>query len=315
MQGLKISELYFKEWGMPMLEKKFSNYIDQIAAGLVGSGSECFTYDDKFSRDHDWGPSFCLWLNHDTYKSIGKELQHEYEQLPKEFMGYPCRNTSSWGEGRTGVFEIGQFYKQFIGMDQAPKDLLEWRRIPETFLATATNGSIFRDPNGEFSDIRKILKDFYPEDVRLKKIASRCMSTAQSGQYNYLRCVKRGELVAAHHCEADFIKNSISMIFLLNKEYMPFYKWMHKALKDLAILGEETYGLYYDLVRANEDLSGEEIYEKKIGIIEKICQLIIEELKSQALSDSNSTFLLDHGPSVQMRINDPVIKGMNVWVE
>lgn len=315
MKGLEVAELYFKELGRPMLEKYFSNYLDQIAVGLVGPGSECFTYDDEFSRDHDWGPSFCIFLNHNTYTMIGEEVQKKYEDLPKEFMGYPSRNTSSFGGGRTGVFEVGNFYKQFIGLEGPPKELSEWRRIPETNLATATNGKVFVDPSGEFSKIRNTLKGFYPEDIRLKKIASRCMSIAQVGQYNYPRSIKRKEKVAARYCEGDFIKNAISMIFLLNKKYTPFYKWMHRALQELPILGIEMFNSFDGLVNFEEVDMGKEIYEKKIQLIEFICNEIINELKVQGLTDSNSDFLLDHGPLVQKRIKDPFIKNINVWLE
>ncbi|MEN3004352.1 DUF4037 domain-containing protein [Dehalobacterium formicoaceticum] len=315
MQGLDLSERYFNEFGIPMIKEKFPRYQGQIAAGLVGSGSECFSFDDEISRDHDWGPSFCLWLNQETYQAIGVALQKEYEQLPGEFAGVPCRNVSAWGEGRTGVFEIGQFYKQFIGFDHVPADLLEWRLIPETYLATATNGRVFTDPSGEFSSFRQQLKAFYPEDIRLKKIAARCMTMAQSGQYNLMRTVKRGELVAAQCCETEFINGGISMVFLLNKEYKPFYKWMHKALKRLPILGEEMYQLYFDLVRTHQVSTGQGVYEKKAMFIEEICRQIIEELKLQGLTDSDSDFLLDHGPLVQRHIMDPRIQAMNVWVE
>lgn len=315
MRGLDLSERYFNEIAMPIIKDKFPQYQEQIAAGLVGSGSECFAFDDEISRDHDWGPSFCLWLNQETYQAIGAELQEEYEALPKEFGGFPCRYISEWGEGRTGVFEIGQFYKQFIGFDHVPTDLLEWRLIPETYLATATNGRVFVDPVGEFSAFRQKLKEFYPEDIRLKKIAARCMTMAQSGQYNFLRCVKREELVAAQCCETEFINAGISMVFLLNKVYKPFYKWMHKALKSLPILGAEMYQLYFDLVRTHNVEKGQGVYENKAYLIEEISQLIIEELNSQGLTDSKSEFLLDHGPQVQMHIKDPRIKAMNVWVE
>ena len=40
--GLKISEVFFEEYGLPMLERDFPEYKDQIAAGLAGQTSECF---------------------------------------------------------------------------------------------------------------------------------------------------------------------------------------------------------------------------------------------------------------------------------
>jgi hypothetical protein len=242
-------------------------------------------------------------------------LQAEYDRLPKDFLGFRERRESAWGRGRTGVIEIGQFYRRFMGFDHVPATLLEWRAIPEPNLAVATNGKIFTDPLGEFTAFRNKLKEFYPEDVRLKKIASRCMTIAQSGQYNYMRCVKREEYVAAQWAEAKFVSDTISMIFLLNKQYRPFFKWMHRAMKELPILGETVRQALGNLVTVHEeDLEGT-IYERKSRLMEGISQLIIEELRRQGLSDSPSDFLLNHGPEVQSRIRDPHIRGIDVWAE
>lgn len=49
-----------------MLEAKFSEDLDKIAVGLVGEGSDCFGFDDKISRDHDWGPGFAIWIPEET---------------------------------------------------------------------------------------------------------------------------------------------------------------------------------------------------------------------------------------------------------
>ena len=59
-QGLALSREYYETYGRPMLEQQFAPYKDKIAAGLVGKGSDCFGFDDRYSRDHDWGPDFCL---------------------------------------------------------------------------------------------------------------------------------------------------------------------------------------------------------------------------------------------------------------
>lgn len=83
MQGLELSERYFYCCGEPMILEKFKDYKDKIAAGLIGDGSECFGFDDELSRDHDWGPSFCLWLTMDDYIKIGKLLKEEIKKLPK----------------------------------------------------------------------------------------------------------------------------------------------------------------------------------------------------------------------------------------
>ncbi|MFC2025291.1 hypothetical protein ACFLTG_02645, partial [Chloroflexota bacterium] len=84
MKGLELCESYFFEVGTPLIAEKFPAHKDKIAAGLVGDGSECFGFDDELSRDHDWGPSFCLWLTPQDYATIGMSLQVEYDKLPGE---------------------------------------------------------------------------------------------------------------------------------------------------------------------------------------------------------------------------------------
>lgn len=307
MKGLELCERYFFEVGAPMIEEKFGAYSDRIAAGLVGDGSECFGFDDELSRDHDWGPAFCLWLTRQDYNSIGVALQAEVDMLPKVFEGVGPRTESDWGSGRVGVFEIGQFYRKFIGSEQLPNTLMEWRRIPEINLAAATNGAVFTDPLGEFTNFRDALT-FYPEDVRLKKIASRCMTIAQTGQYNYMRCVRRGEYVAAQWAEVKFLTDTISMVFLLNRNYRPFYKWMHRAMKDLPVLGQSLHQLLDTLVTTQE-------YDRKNEIMEEVSQILIEQLREEGISNSSSNFLLEHGPVVQQKIQDTALKSIDVWAE
>jgi hypothetical protein len=148
--------------------------------------------------------------------------------------------------------------------------------------------------------LRKELLEFYPEDVRLKKLASRSITAAQAGQYNFSRSLKRNDHFAVRHSEMIFCGDVISLIFLLNKKYTPFYKWMHRALKDLPILGETVHKMI-------EDLMAEDNPPEKSAIIEKICSVVIDELKRKGISDSDSSFLLDHAPSIHRRISDPVL--------
>ena len=166
MNGLEISERYFWDHGYPLIEQKFGLYKERIATGLVGEGSECFGFDDEISRDHDWGPRFCLWLNKQDYQEIGLRLKKELASLPAEYEGIEPGETTEWGKNRAGVFEIGGFYKRFIGFDHIPTELKDWRVLNEIQLAACTNGKVFTDPLGEFTRFRLALKNFYPEDIR-----------------------------------------------------------------------------------------------------------------------------------------------------
>lgn len=306
MKGLELCEKYYNEWGAPMIRNKFPKYEDRIGAGLVGDGSECYGFDDDISRDHDWGPGFCLWLDHGDYKAIGRDLREEYERLPKTFCGYR-RKDSDLGGGRVGVFEIGSFYSRFIGAPKGPETMEQWLYLPENYLSACTNGRVFSDPLGEFSKIRARLLDFYPEDVRILKIAARCMSSAQSGQYNFMRSIRHKEYYAAQYAETTFCFDIMSLLFLLNRRYAPFYKWRHRAVRALPILGEFLYHKISDMTSSPD-------YKDKNNIIEEISGAVIKALHDEGLSNSDSNFLLDHGPVIQQTIKDENLRKRNVWI-
>lgn len=339
MKGLDLAEKYYAEYGRTMLSEYFSTYQDRIAVGLVGEGSECFGFDDELSRDHDWGPGFCLWLTAGDHEEIGADLQQRYDALPKRIEGFERRVEGPHAGKRTGVFEITDFYRRFIRYDHVPNSIAEWRSLPETYLATATNGRVFWDPLGEFTAFRDGLLSFYPEDVRLKKLAARCATAGQTGQYNYRRCIAREELVAAHCALSSFIEAVISIVYLLNKKYRPFYKWMHRGMKELPVLGADCHRLLTDLcadgsrpsaggggsVIKSESVPdpdeaaigahGGGIFARNERIVEEISALIVARLRKEGMSDSEGDFLLDHAHAVQAKIRNDALRSLHVMME
>lgn len=300
MKGLELVREYFEQVGRPMLENSFAELFDRVAVGFAGAGSECFGFDDDISRDHDWGPAFCLWLTTRDYRDHGKSIQKAYESLPKNFKGYGPRIASPGEEFRVGPSPIPLFYATYTGLTHVPGEIREWMRIPDSSLAMCTNGSVFTDSLGEFTRWRQALLAFYPEDVRLKKIASRCATIAQSGQYNLPRSLKRGEAFAAHASLTQFCTDTMSLVYLLNKRYAPFYKWLHRGVKELSVLGMWAHDLVADLI-------GPAHFKDKQPVIEHACAVLAKELRNQGLSDSTSDFLLEHAHSVHGRITDETL--------
>jgi len=143
--------------------------------------------------------------------------------------------------------------------------------------------------------------------VRRKKIAARCMTAGQAGQYNYGRCVRRGEPFAALYAETKFCADALSLVFLLNRKYAPFYKWVHRAARELPVLGDWMHERIRELVWESDPARKEER-------IEKIAAGLIGQLVAQGLSDSHSAFLPDHGPAIQNTIRDRGLRERNVWV-
>ncbi|MFH0726469.1 MAG: DUF4037 domain-containing protein [Pseudomonadota bacterium] len=304
MKGLALSEAYYRAFGAAMIGTKFPAHRNRIAVGLAGLGSECFGFDDALSRDHDWGPGFCMWLDGNDYNAIGVLLQKAYDALPG-FMGFH-RRESTWGQGRVGVLSTERFYASFIGSPHPPETPGQWLTIPESGLAACTNGRVFGDPLDAFSSIRRQLLNHYPEDIRLKKIAAHCMTAAQSGQYNYSRSLRRNADYPAFQALAKFCEEVLALVFLLNRRYMPFYKWACRAASALPLLGAELSEAVENLIRETEP-------REKEHRIESICAKLIEALKEQDLSDSPSDFLLDHGPRVHSRIRDEKLKRLDIW--
>ena len=286
MKGLELSQKYYETYGRTMIDERFPEIADQTAAGLVGYGSECLGFDDEISRDHDYGPSFCIWLPGEIYARYGKSVQAAYDALPKEFMGYGARIEQEQGKGRVGALCLEDFYREILGRDTLPVTEAEWLMIPEEALATATSGSVFEDRCGAFSAFRKGLLCYYPERVWRRKLADALAKAAQAGQYNFARAMRRGERVAAELALGEFVRESMHMVYLLNRTYAPFYKWMHRGLRELAVGGEIG-----DMAALLWQTDSE---ADRILIIEAVCNVLVQIMQEQGLSTGKDNFLQSH---------------------
>jgi tetratricopeptide (TPR) repeat protein len=244
--GLELCRMYYENYGKTMISEKFWAYESRIATGLVGKGSDCFGFDDIQSRDHDFGPRFCMWVTKEVYDEIGAELEEAYEALPDSYMGIK-RIETFHGKDRAGVMIIEDFYKDTIGTDligmlikndseSFSKESIDsikcWLLANDYALAAAVNGEVFRDDEGIFTKYRKKLMEYYPKAVWYRKLAQACGLFSQNGQYNLPRMRNRGQLVAAELAKSECIKQAMKLDYMLNKKYAPHDKWLFKALPD-----------------------------------------------------------------------------------
>lgn len=294
LSGMEISKLYYEAYGEPMLKEKYARYYDKITVGLVGEGSECFGFDDAYSTDHDFGPSFCIWLDDAVYDKIGEQLSKDYADLPKSFMGFKARNTIATGVGRVGVLKTSSFYKNILGFD-LPKTDEQWHIIPQEYLATASNGEIFKEGNGSFLKIRNSIS-YYPEHIRLQKLAIALGRMSQTGQVNLSRMLKRGDIGAAHLCLNEFVRAAIECIYILNNRYTPYYKWQFRGMEKLEILTEIKTNLTEIMEMKVTDSS-------LIQKIEKICNDVAYELNRQGMSTLKDSYLENQKNEVLNKIN------------
>ncbi len=309
MNGLELSRAYFEEYGKPALEEKFSSCLPYIAVGLFGAGSECFGYDDLISRDHDFEPGFCILLpDEETVdRRTAFLMEREYARLPREFMGIPREILAPVGGTRRGVLRIAEVFKNLVGTPDGELTLEQWLTVPEQGLAEATNGWIFYDAYGEVTRIREKLRA-YPEDVRLKRLAGNLLLMAQSGQYNYRRCLNHGESGAAQLAVFAFAESAMTVIFLLNRRYQPFYKWRFRALRSLDRLGELGDTLEYLITSSNDG----DMPVTKQRLMDRIIDQVIGILNADGLSASDSADLERHAYFLNDRIHDAGLRNMHI---
>ena len=211
------------------------------------------------------------------------------------------------GGNRHGVIRISEFFRSKTGDENGNILTKDWFFISEQFLLEATNGKIFCDNFGLITEIRENLK-YLPEKVRLKKLAGNILVMAQAGQYNYKRCILREETAAAQLAVIEYVNATLKVIFLLNKKYIPYYKWSFHALKGLPKMSQFYYELEYLISSSNTEKEA----KLKEEIIEKISTSVIAELKFQKLTNSTSCNLESHAYSVNDKIDDSEIRNLNI---
>lgn len=309
MKGLELSKEYYLTYGKEMLEGSFKDYLPFISVGLLGNGSEVLGFDDEVSTDHDFEPGFCIFIPGEDIidRTTAFKMERAYAKLPEEFMGYKKQKISPVGGARHGVIRIDEFLTNKLGSADGKMSMYQWLTIPTQYLCEVTKGEIFHEGNNRLSEIRDGLM-VMPKDIRLKRLAGHLLLMSQSGQYNYKRMVDHGELAAASMCVHEFVKNTLAAIYFLNNEYMPYYKWQFRGLKNLDILSELAFPLEYLEITGN-DLS---MVQDKMEKIEFIAGMIIDELMSQGITDAICMDLEKHAYSVNDYVYDNELRNLNI---
>ena len=306
MKGLEEARKFYEEVGAEMISRNFGDFENRIAVGLVGHGSECFGFDDQTSRDHDFETGFCLWLTKDDEEKIGFRLMRAYDKLVKSVNGERADRVVE--NGFQGVFVTGDFYRRYTGCDGAPKTWQDWLYTNSAYFAEATNGEVFRDDLGEFTKIRNEILHGMPEDGRAKKIGSCALKAAQSGQYNYARCLAHGEEGAAMLALFEFVTNAIELAFLLNRKHCPYYKWALRSMDGLDKFAELKQPLEY-LLTADNDKAGQSV---KKAIVEDISLALANEINAQFDLGVEGGFLEPYAYAIQKRIKNSDIRNLHI---
>lgn len=289
LTGMALCRAFYEECGRPMIAEKFPEYENRIAVGLVGKGSDCFGYDDARSRDHDWGPEFCMWVTKETFDAIGEDLKQAYEELPQEFQGYR-RVAGLQQRGRRGVFTVEGFFERMLGA--ASYEQVDWRETPDYALANVVNGEIFRDDDGIFTAERATFLRGYPEGVRYLRMADSAARFSQAGQYNYRRMLERGDTVTAQVMLADAMREAMKLQHYIENRYPPHDKWLFRSVQT-----SEQGKALATLLEQLQQARGAGVEEA----VEQIAELLMRELYQAGYISDSDTYLDAHSEELSKK--------------
>lgn len=313
MTHMEMCRMFYEKYGMPMIQKYFSAYENRIAVGMVGEGSDCFGFEDEISKDHDYGMGFCMWVTEETYQDIGTELQKQYEIMIESYEKQEkIKSTkASRLQQRRGVRTINSFYREVLAVqrdyEKSGFSTELFSIIEEARLATATNGAIFVDEEGIFSNIRKQIQEYYDEKNWRARIAQNLHDFAQYAQSNYARMMARQDMVTAFLCIAKGIESAMNLVYLMNREYAPYYKWKRKGMDNVtkltqvsqlidAIVQMEQQVQVWNQLEYQSDIVYTE--DKVIEAFEGIAKLIVQQMRQDGLIQKEDNFLENHVQTV-----------------
>lgn len=251
-----------------MLEREFPAETAQMVFGVFGYGSEVLRLDDEYSRDHHWGLRINALMPEQLFRSHAEPIMQALgAQLPATFRGYALREGYSKWSGLE-LSSLEQHLRQTIGIDHPPQSYGEWLDIPEEDITHVVAGEVWHDPAGRFSAVRATLQDYYPEPVRLRRIAHWCRYYSGMGAYALKRAMLRDNELYATITFARAIRLGVQLAFLIDRRYYPYDKWLLTAFEQLPRMGARLRPLVDEAVRLSTP------WERKLALLDQMSDVL-----------------------------------------
>lgn len=233
------SRAFWEELVRPHLEGRFA--VDQMAAGFFGYGSDVLGLDDQYSTDHHFGLRVNILLPQ-ALMGQAAEIEAALADLPARWRGRDL------GEGYTktrgvALASLEHHLLSTIGIDHPPQTLAEWLAIPEEDVTHVVAGEVWHDPSGRFTAVRGALQAYYPEPVRLRRLAHWSRYFSGMGVYALKRAILRENWLYASTTFSRALKWGVQMAFLLDRQYYPYDKWLTHAFHRLPRMGPRLAAL------------------------------------------------------------------------
>jgi hypothetical protein len=281
---IDISHDFFEEIVKPILLEQFPKETAVTAFGVFGYGSEALRLDDELSRDHHWGLRIDALMPEEVFENRRRVIMEELSaNLPEGYRGQSLREAHLAGAG-LAPDNLSAFLRRTIGIDHAPSTYEEWLRIPEEDIIHVINGEVWHDPLGEFSAVREALNEYYPEPVRLRRIAHWCRYFSGMGTYALRRAILRNNEFYATTRFSNAIRLGIQLAFLLDKQYFPYDKWLIAYFERLPRLADPLLPLVEEAVKLTTT------WERKLELLHQFSDILDQTMIGDGIIQPHATY-------------------------
>jgi len=282
--GLVICHGFFTEAVRPAILLRCPDVLRLAAWGRLGLGSECLGLDDVVSHDHHWGPRVDVLVADDVLDQVLPMLLGPIlDALPSSYGGVdlaPCRAAGTLLVPRG----IGAFLCQTIGRPIPPERASEWLDIPEEDAFHVVAGEVWEDEPAVVTGIRETFGAYYPDAVWFRRLAHWCRMASGAGVYALQRAVLRGNWCYAYSAFGRAMKLTMELVFLLNRRYFPYDKWLYPLFQRLPVLAPEMVPLFEQATARDAE------WNLRIALIEQAHAMIDDYLVREGIIPEHPTF-------------------------
>jgi hypothetical protein len=236
--------------------------------------------------------------------------------LPPTFQGHSLREGHVAGAG-LAPDSLPAFLIRSIGIDHPPQTYQEWLNLPEEDIIHITNGAVWHDPAGQFTTIRDLFRQYYPEPVRLRRIAHWCRYFSGMGTYALKRAIIRNNEFYATTTFSKAVRWGVQIAFMLDKQYYPYDKWLMAYFKRLPRLYLPLGPLVDEAVRLTTP------WERKLELLDQMADILDDVMVADGIIKPHPKFtgsstsgyrLLEHAYAELIKsIPDEIKTVVPVW--
>ncbi len=285
--GLMLNQRYYESIVRPIIAQAFPTL--SYAAALIGYGSDVLGYDTERSTDHEWGPRLLIFLNDVEFDTISLAIDEQLrKRLPPTFMGY---STAFSPKNHIGVrvsveavpgdvahhidfWTVRQFFTTTLGWQPtSPLNPADWLSFSSQKLLEVTSGAVFHDGLGSLTATRAELQ-YYPDDVWRYLLSVQWMRVSENDPF-LGRCHELGDGIGERLVAARLVRDLVRLSFLIDRQYMPYSKWVGTAFTQLPI--------YPPLGSLLESVLEDEVWDRRQAALHQAYAIVIGQFNQLGL--------------------------------